>query len=53
MQFRWVAFIALWTWFIGPILGPPSKPAVSVAKTAAVSSEKNKTPTAARPNARR
>jgi hypothetical protein len=26
MQFRWVAFIALWTCFIGPILGAPSKP---------------------------
>lgn len=24
MQFRWVAFIALWTTFMGPILGAPS-----------------------------
>jgi hypothetical protein len=24
MQFRWPAFIALWTVFMGPILGAPS-----------------------------
>ena len=24
MQFRWVVFITLWTFLIGPILGAPS-----------------------------
>jgi hypothetical protein len=26
MEFRWVALIALWTLFIGPIVGAPSGP---------------------------
>jgi hypothetical protein len=29
MQFRWVAFIALWTALVGPILGSPSGPTSS------------------------
>ena len=39
MQFRWVAFITLWTFLVGPILGAPSgsakahrKPAVAEGK---------------------
>jgi len=24
MQFRWVAFITLWTFLVGPILGAPT-----------------------------
>jgi hypothetical protein len=41
MQFRWVAFITLWTSLVGPILGAPSgtakahrKPSVAAVKTA-------------------
>ncbi len=26
MQFRWVAFITLWSTLVGPILGTPSGP---------------------------
>jgi hypothetical protein len=36
MQFRWVAFIALWTMLIGPILGAGPGPAASRTKPAAV-----------------
>jgi hypothetical protein len=41
VEFRWVAFIALWTILVGPILGAPSgsakahrKPTVAAVKTA-------------------
>ena len=44
MEFRWVAFITLWTTLVGPIMGAPSGPAshfrpaaVKVVKTPAVS----------------
>jgi hypothetical protein len=33
MQFRWVAAIALWTLFIGPVLGPPVSSPARSAKT--------------------
>ncbi len=29
MQFRWVAFITLWSTLVGPILGTPSGPKFS------------------------
>ncbi len=41
MQFRWVAFITLWSFLVGPILGAPSgsakahrKPTTAVVKPA-------------------
>jgi hypothetical protein len=36
MEFRWVAFITLWTILIGPIVGTPARtpPAPGVAKAA-------------------
>jgi hypothetical protein len=36
MQFRWVALIALWTLFIGPVLGPPIPSPARPARTHAV-----------------
>ena len=34
MQFRWVAFITLWTFLVGPILGAPSGSAKAHRKAA-------------------
>jgi hypothetical protein len=31
MSFRWVALIALWTLFSGPMFAPPSRPGKPVA----------------------
>jgi len=37
MEFRWVAFITLWTCFIGPILGAPSKSGTPARKSVTAS----------------
>jgi hypothetical protein len=44
MEFRWVAFIALWTCLVGPIVGAPSKSAASVRKPPAAASKANVKP---------
>ncbi len=44
MEFRWVAFIAVWTCLIGPILGAPSKSAASARKPSAAATKMNTIP---------
>jgi hypothetical protein len=41
MQFRWVAFITLWTMFIGPILAGPARFVQSDAKSSTHGARKN------------